>query len=256
MTASPRESRVTREGSTEAAPDPVGRARPPMPPRRCSAERDGRSGRSAANSATLSASACQPACVWIARHSSSQRETTAPLVELRAEFRRDGHPSLVVHRVPVLAGEHVRSVLVTRGGPRVGPVASGRIPHSAPLCATSLHHTAPDPHVNRQMRSAPSGRLLVGSSSGFPFPGSARNRGREVARCPIRGGNAGTVNPGDDLDGFRAPRAVEHRIRVLGERTRGPSRRPRWIFLLISDSNDKCVVAASASERPAPPVRR
>ena len=63
---------------------------------------------------TFSASASQPARVWIARQASSQRETTAPRLELGAELRRDGDPSLVVHRVPVLAGEHLT------GFPRCG----------------------------------------------------------------------------------------------------------------------------------------
>ena len=42
--------------------------------------------------------------------------------ELRAELRGDGDPSLVVHRVPVLAGEHPWGLL---GLSRPGPLGSG-----------------------------------------------------------------------------------------------------------------------------------
>ena len=97
----------------------------------------------------------------IARQASSQRETTRSAVELRAEARRDGKPSLVVHRVPVLAGEHRSGHSLTSGWSLPGPIAGRPLwrglrvfPTSPPLCATSRHHSA---------RAAPSMRFLHGS---------------------------------------------------------------------------------------------
>src|SRR5688572_20750683 len=57
-------------------------------------------------------------------------------VELCAELDRDGDPSLVVHRVPVLAGEHRRVYpwyISGLGG------SGDWVPHFSPLCATSMH---------------------------------------------------------------------------------------------------------------------
>src|SRR6185369_16316878 len=56
-------------------------------------------------------------------------------LELGAELRRDGDPSLVVHRVPVLAGEHVA------GFPSAGWSGSAGWWLCAPLWAT-FHHFA------------------------------------------------------------------------------------------------------------------
>ena len=67
-------------------------------------------------------------------------------IELGAESRRDGDASLVVNRVPVLAGEHLS------GFPRYGFAdlstggllrsTRGLFPHFGPLHATSRHHSA------------------------------------------------------------------------------------------------------------------
>ena len=73
--------------------------------------------------------------------------------QLDAELRGDGDPSLVVHRVPVLAGEHPYGLLGLRGP---GPVGRGfeclRVPHFPPLWTTSLHSSALSRHVNAQNR--------------------------------------------------------------------------------------------------------
>src|SRR6185369_13562553 len=64
--------------------------------------------------------------------------------QLGAELRRDGDPSLVVHRVPVLAGEHPWGLLgalawsAGSGGSHPGSA----IPHFPPLWTTSVHRRA------------------------------------------------------------------------------------------------------------------
>src|SRR5512146_845033 len=65
-------------------------------------------------------------------------------IELRTELDGHGEPSLAVHRVPVLAGEHLSGLPLCWWPDRwVGPVGPYRgIPHFSPLCATSLHSTA------------------------------------------------------------------------------------------------------------------
>ena len=91
-------------------------------------------------------------------------------VQLGAELRRDGDPSLVVHRVPVLAGEHQSgfpcrcgrgrrcgAALTMRpraagGGGEAGSSPAGRpgryVPHFSPLRATSGHRSASTAPVN------------------------------------------------------------------------------------------------------------
>ena len=64
-------------------------------------------------------------------------------LELGAEFGGDGQPSLAVHRVPVLAGEHLRAspVICVRLWAGCGRSPRGSVAGS-PLCATSRHFAA------------------------------------------------------------------------------------------------------------------
>ena len=57
--------------------------------------------------ATLSARASQPAPGVDREAGVEPARDDETRVQLGAEFARDGDPSLVVHRVPVLAGEHL-----------------------------------------------------------------------------------------------------------------------------------------------------
>src|SRR5579862_8190659 len=74
-------------------------------------------------------------------------------LELDAELRGDRDSSLVVHRVPVLAGEH-RSGFPVVCAAKAGPVSratipiDGIVPHLTPLCATSAYYSARQASVN------------------------------------------------------------------------------------------------------------
>ena len=150
-------------------PDPVGRGRPRRRRRRCSRWK-WRAAGSVIGQARRpsSASSSQPARVRIARQASSQRDTTAPRLELRAETRRDGDPSLVVHRVPVLAGEHPIPAtpcldvgLMWPGDPPSGSFV-GAYPTIHQLWATSAHSRGgrgPRQCVRRHLLGSPSAVL-------------------------------------------------------------------------------------------------
>ena len=122
------------------------------------------------SAATFSERSSQPALVMDREAVVEPARDHRPRVELRAELDRDGDPSLVVHRVPVLAGEHLSGLPLRSCWPVVGGTW---IPHFSPLCATSLHSSAQNGPVKadfaREVR---------------PEPGDGRV---ECAAGPVRG---------------------------------------------------------------------
>ena len=69
------------------------------------------------------------------------------LFDLGAKLRGDGNPSLVVHRMPVLAGEHRRVDLCPEAAAALVSGAA-RVPHFSPLRATGWHYNAQAVAVN------------------------------------------------------------------------------------------------------------
>ena len=137
------------------------------------------------SAATFAASSSQPAWVWMARHASSHRETTAPAPSWTRNF----------------AGTAIRplSSTVCRYSPvntRTGSLDCGawscgsgfeclRVPHFPPLWTTSLHSSALKPP--RQSTKSRSGSAL----GAVPRPQRGRHGGRPgPATCAVALGRA------------------------------------------------------------------
>ena len=113
-------------------------------------------------------------------------------VQLGAEPRRDGEPSLVVHRVPVLAGEHLTGFPTSGAMPGRWPARArcGR-GRCSPLWATSHHfghHSAPRAARQWGFGNRPSGRAdgRIGGRAG-----RRRRLGRARSASPAGSGRAG-----------------------------------------------------------------
>ncbi len=111
-------------------------------------------------------------------------------VQLGTEARRDGEPSLVVHRVPVLAGEHLRNPHFGCGAWSWRCAMSARrgvpLPHFGPLHTTCGHHSARNGPVNGQLRQ---GAAWQAGGPDRPRPPESSERGLLVGSAEgMRGG--------------------------------------------------------------------